>query len=55
MTATLDEQPDEKQGRSIQDLPNEILEQILRNLSPYRDFKCAMLVCQKWHRVMQGE
>ena len=39
---------------TIEDLPMEILELILSFISPYQDFKPAMLVCQKWHTIIQG-
>lgn len=42
------------QSVHIRDLPEEILEYILRHLSPYRDLKSAMLVCHQWHRLVQG-
>ena len=38
----------------MQNLPEEIIEHILRQLSPYRDFKNATLVCRQWHRLIQG-
>ncbi|XP_060066686.1 F-box only protein 42-like [Ylistrum balloti] len=42
------------QSVRIRDLPEEILEYVLRYLSPYRDLKSAMLVCHQWHRLVQG-
>ncbi|KAJ8319812.1 hypothetical protein KUTeg_001399 [Tegillarca granosa] len=39
---------------NINDLPEEVLEYILSQLSPYRDLKCAMQVCYKWHRLITG-
>ena len=54
MTATTEEQGDQSSILCITDLPTEILEQVLCHLSPYRDFKSAMLVCRQWNRVMQG-
>ena len=38
----------------IMDLPEEILEQVLCLLCPYRDYKNVMLVCKLWHQIMQG-
>ncbi|ELU08387.1 hypothetical protein CAPTEDRAFT_181873 [Capitella teleta] len=38
----------------INSLPDEILELLLSHLSPYRDYKNAMLVCKRWHRIIQG-
>ena len=40
--------------RNIEELPDEILEQILAEISPYKDFKSAMLVCKRWHFVMKS-
>ena len=42
------------QRTSLSDLPDEILDHILSLVSPYRDFKSAMLVCKRWHKIMQG-
>ncbi|XP_064611419.1 F-box only protein 42-like [Liolophura sinensis] len=39
---------------SINDLPEEILEQIIQNLSPYHDLKAAREVCKQWHRLVEG-
>ena len=41
--------------KSINDLPEEILEVILFELSPYNDLKAAMQVCSSWYRVTKGE
>ena len=40
--------------RSIDVLPEEILEYILFKVSPYNDLKSAMLVCSSWYRIAKG-
>ena len=39
---------------SVTDLPEEILEYILSQLSPYQDLKAAKQVCKQWHRLVLG-
>ena len=41
-------------GDIINTLPEEILERILSYLSPYGECKQALMVCKRWHRVIQG-
>ena len=38
----------------IIDLPEEILLLIFSMTSPYRDYKCIMLVCHQWNNIMAG-
>ena len=41
-------------GKSITDLPEEVLEFILMKLSPYRDLKSASQVCSLWSKLVPG-
>lgn len=36
----------------MQSLPDEILEKIFLNLSPFKDFDLASLVCKRWNAVI---
>ncbi|KAL5014433.1 hypothetical protein ScPMuIL_008703 [Solemya velum] len=38
----------------IADLPEEVLEYILLQVSPYKDLKSAMQVCKQWNRLVSG-
>ncbi|XP_063001280.1 F-box only protein 42 isoform X2 [Elgaria multicarinata webbii] len=40
--------------RSMQELPEEVLEYILSFLSPYQEHKTAALVCKQWYRLIKG-
>lgn len=40
--------------RSMQELPEEVLEYILSFLSPYQEHKMAALVCKQWYRLIKG-
>ncbi|XP_067628744.1 RING finger protein B [Eurosta solidaginis] len=41
-------------GRSLDALPDEILEFILTYLPPYRDLECCRLVCKRWNAVVKN-
>lgn len=41
-------------GRSMLELPEEVLEYILSFLSPYQEHKTAALVCKQWYRLIKG-
>lgn len=43
-----------KGGRSMMELPEEVLEYILSFLSPYQEHKTAALVCKQWYRLIKG-
>lgn len=55
MVAIAMDADDMQQESSFGNLPEEILELIFSYLSPYGDFKRAMLVCKLWHRILSGE
>ncbi|XP_043079550.1 F-box only protein 42 isoform X1 [Puntigrus tetrazona] len=40
--------------RSMDELPEEVLEYILSFLSPYQEHKTAALVCKQWYRLIKG-
>ncbi|XP_062821711.1 LOW QUALITY PROTEIN: F-box only protein 42 [Anolis carolinensis] len=40
--------------RSMEELPEEVLEYILSFLSPYQEHKTAALVCKQWYRLIKG-
>lgn len=42
------------EGRSMGELPEEVLEHILSFLSPYQEHKIAALVCKQWYRLIKG-
>lgn len=42
-------------GRSMVELPEEVLEYILSFLSPYQEHKTAALVCKQWYRLIKGK
>ncbi|KAM3824397.1 F-box only protein 42 isoform 1-T2 [Vipera latastei] len=52
------EEEEEERGtrphRSMQELPEEVLEYILSFLSPYQEHKMAALVCKQWYRLIKG-
>ncbi|XP_058017402.1 F-box only protein 42 [Ahaetulla prasina] len=53
------EEEEEEEGgarphRSMQELPEEVLEYILSFLSPYQEHKTAALVCKQWYRLIKG-
>lgn len=41
-------------GRTMVELPEEVLEYILSFLSPYQEHKTAALVCKQWYRLIKG-
>lgn len=41
-------------GRTMLELPEEVLEYILSFLSPYQEHKTAALVCKQWYRLIKG-
>ncbi|XP_052445882.1 F-box only protein 42 isoform X1 [Carassius gibelio] len=41
-------------ARSVDELPEEVLEYILSFLSPYQEHKTAALVCKQWYRLIKG-
>lgn len=41
-------------GRTMMELPEEVLEYILSFLSPYQEHKTAALVCKQWYRLIKG-
>ncbi|MEQ2197843.1 F-box only protein 42, partial [Xenoophorus captivus] len=41
-------------GRTMAELPEEVLEYILSFLSPYQEHKTAALVCKQWYRLIKG-
>lgn len=41
-------------GRTMLELPEEVLEYILSFLSPYQEQKTAALVCKQWYRLIKG-
>ncbi|TNN85554.1 F-box only protein 42 [Liparis tanakae] len=41
-------------GRTMEELPEEVLEYILSFLSPYQEHKTAALVCKQWYRLIKG-
>ncbi|XP_026105102.1 F-box only protein 42-like isoform X2 [Carassius auratus] len=41
-------------ARSLDELPEEVLEYILSFLSPYQEHKTAALVCKQWYRLIKG-
>ncbi|XP_061641552.1 F-box only protein 42 isoform X2 [Phyllopteryx taeniolatus] len=41
-------------GRTMMELPEEVLEYILSFLSPYQEHKMAALVCKQWYRLIKG-
>lgn len=43
-----------KGGRTMSELPEEVLEYILSFLSPYQEHKTAALVCKQWYRLIKG-
>lgn len=43
-----------KGGRTMMELPEEVLEYILSFLSPYQEHKTAALVCKQWYRLIKG-
>lgn len=49
-----DMQRDSQLMISINDLPNEILEYILCLLPPYKDLENCMVVCKRWHKIVQS-
>uniref|UniRef100_A0A8C6XRT8 F-box protein 42 n=1 Tax=Naja naja TaxID=35670 RepID=A0A8C6XRT8_NAJNA len=53
-----EEEEEEEEGarphRSMQELPEEVLEYILSFLSPYQEHKTAALVCKQWYRLIKG-
>lgn len=42
------------EGRTMVELPEEVLEYILSFLSPYQEHKTAALVCKQWYRLIKG-
>lgn len=44
-----------KPSKTIQDLPDPIIEYVLSYLSPYRDLKQCMLVNKAWYRYVYGK
>lgn len=42
------------EGRTMMELPEEVLEYILSFLSPYQEHKTAALVCKQWYRLIKG-
>lgn len=42
-------------GRTMVELPEEVLEYILSFLSPYQEHKTAALVCKQWYRLIKGK
>lgn len=42
-------------GRTMMELPEEVLEYILSFLSPYQEHKTAALVCKQWYRLIKGK
>ncbi|KAF7235821.1 F-box only protein 42 [Varanus komodoensis] len=50
------EEEETQHHRSMQELPEEVLEYILSFLSPYQEHKTAALVCKQWYRLIkEGE
>ncbi|XP_015268074.1 PREDICTED: F-box only protein 42 [Gekko japonicus] len=49
-----EEEAGKRQGRSMLELPEEVLEYILSFLSPYQEHKTAALVCKQWYRLIKG-
>lgn len=43
-----------EKGRTMVELPEEVLEYILSFLSPYQEHKTAALVCKQWYRLIKG-
>lgn len=43
------------EGRTMVELPEEVLEYILSFLSPYQEHKTAALVCKQWYRLIKGK
>lgn len=43
-----------REGRTMVELPEEVLEYILSFLSPYQEHKTAALVCKQWYRLIKG-
>lgn len=39
----------------MNDFPDEILEQILFNVSPYGDLDNCALVCRRWERIVHSK
>ena len=50
----LDPECGAKGGRTMSELPEEVLEYILSFLSPYQEHKTAALVCKQWYRLIKG-
>ncbi|XP_044277136.1 F-box only protein 42 isoform X2 [Varanus komodoensis] len=48
------EEEETQHHRSMQELPEEVLEYILSFLSPYQEHKTAALVCKQWYRLIKG-
>ncbi|XP_042334297.1 F-box only protein 42 [Sceloporus undulatus] len=52
-----DSEPEPEGGhslRSMEELPEEVVEYILSFLSPYQEHKTAALVCKQWYRLIKG-
>lgn len=47
--------PEQTLQSSVEDLPDEVLEFILRFLPPYKDLQNCMLVCKRWHVCAQSK
>lgn len=45
---------DDASRKSIDELPDEVLEYIFSLVSPYKDLKECMLVCKRWHTIVQN-
>lgn len=48
-----DDDDDDQRPLSIQSLPAEVFELILRLVSPYEDLRNCRLVCREWHKLVQ--
>ena len=61
MSAPMDQQSEKENlhtqaiNPSISNLPDEILEYILSQLTPYRDLVQCKLVCKRWHYIILGK
>lgn len=49
----MDEMEEYVSEMTINDLPEEILENILMKVSPYKDLLAASLVCSSWHKLVK--